>query len=465
MRAKKRDSSTERRILIAMITNKSALAGISSQWEDGLFQVKWSNLIAQWCVDFFNEYNEAPLGAIEGIYESWANSQPDDDTAELVDKFLVSLSGEYEEQGREVNAGYVIDLAGEHFNSVKLKRLSDAVQGDISTGNTKKALLRVNSFSHLEIGRENSVDVFNDSQAFREAFEESRESLVNYPQALKYFFQDALERDAFIAFMGPEKRGKTWWLLDVAFRSALQRRRVAFFEVGDMSQKQILKRFATRVAKRPMKAKKIEYPVSIDRDGGTSKAVVETEMREWKKALSWQEAYKNAQRAVKAKIKSKDSYFRLSVHPNNSISVVGIQSILQTWENTSGWVPDVIVIDYADILAPVSHSSDSRDAINDTWKRLRGLSQERHCLVVTATQADAASYKQDTIDSSNFSEDKRKLAHVTGMVGINSSEAEKEFGLQRLNWIVLRESDFNSSRCVHVAGCLDVGNPAILSTF
>ena len=84
---------------------------------------------------------------------------------------------------------------------------------------------------------------------------------------------------------------------------------------------------------------------------------------------------------------------------------------------------------------------------------------------MTATQADAASYKQDTIDSSNFSEDKRKLAHVTGMVGINSSEAEKEFGLQRLNWIVLRESDFNSSRCVHVAGCLDVGNPAILSTF
>jgi hypothetical protein len=125
----------------------------------------------------------------------------------------------------------------------------------------------------------------------------------------------------------------------------------------------------------------------------------------------------------------------------------------------------VIVIDYADILANPPGFNESRDATNATWKHLRRLSQERHCLVVTATQADAASYRAETIDASNFSEDKRKLSHVTGMVGINSTPEEKENSMQRLNWVVLRESEFNVTRCVHVASCIDIGNPAVKSIF
>ena len=155
---------------------------------------------------------------------------------------------------------------------------------------------------------------------------------------------------------------------------------------------------------------------------------------------------------------------RLSCHPNSSLTVGGIRAILQNWERT-GWVPDVIVIDYADILAPPHGIADTRDQINSTWKQLRALSQSTHSLVVTATQADAASYNTNTIGRANFSEDKRKLAHVTGLVGLNANSDEKECGILRLNWIVLRESAFTETQCVHVAGCLEIGNPAVKSTF
>ena len=125
----------------------------------------------------------------------------------------------------------------------------------------------------------------------------------------------------------------------------------------------------------------------------------------------------------------------------------------------------MIVIDYADILAPPHGVADTRDQINSTWKQLRALSQSTHSLVVTATQADANSYNANTIGRSNFSEDKRKLAHVTGLVGLNANSDEKECGILRLNWIVLRESAFTETQCVHVAGCLEIGNPAIRATF
>jgi replicative DNA helicase len=167
---------------------------------------------------------------------------------------------------------------------------------------------------------------------------------------------------------------------------------------------------------------------------------------------------------MKGKVKSKKSYLKLSCHPNSSISVKGIEGILQTWERVD-WIPDVVVIDYADILAPLDGKADTREQINQTWKALRGMSQKLHCLVVTATQADAASYKVDTLTRSNFSEDKRKHAHVTGMVGLNQTKEEKLNGVLRLNWLDLREAEYTEYRCVHVAGCLALASPAMKSVW
>jgi hypothetical protein len=94
---------------------------------------------------------------------------------------------------------------------------------------------------------------------------------------------------------------------------------------------------------------------------------------------------------------------------------------------------------------------------------MRALSQEIDCLVVTATQANAASYKSELMGRWNFSEDKRKLAHCTGMIGINATVKEQDRGIQRLNWIVLREGEFSYTKCVNVANCLAISNPAIRS--
>jgi hypothetical protein len=167
---------------------------------------------------------------------------------------------------------------------------------------------------------------------------------------------------------------------------------------------------------------------------------------------------------MKKKIKSKKSYFKLSCHSNSTLSVRKIRSILADWERED-WVPDVIVIDYADILDMTYPGKEGRECINETWKQLRGISQDYHCLLVTATQANAAAYETKTLSQSNFSEDKRKIAHVTGMVGINFQEKEQDIDTVRLNWIVLRESKFNTKQCVHVARCLSIANPTVKSCF
>ena len=99
--------------------------------------------------------------------------------------------------------------------------------------------------------------------------------------------------------------------------------------------------------------------------------------------------------------------------------------MIKSWER-DGWLPDVIVIDYADLLAAESSRTEGRDTINGTWKALRALSQELHGLVVTATQSDANSATTGLLTRANFSEDKRKFAHITGMNGLNQNNEEKK---------------------------------------
>jgi len=464
MKIQKQNNNEERLILIGMIVDKIILGRISSKWQRGMFKSRWANIIANWCVSFYRKYEDVPMHQIESLFESWASETDDKETIKIVGRFLDTLSEEYEQLQTESNSDYIIDLAGKHFNRVRVERLADTIQGDIDRGKVTEAVNHVNTFNQIEMGVGEGINILHDLGAIQEAFQAKKEPLIQYPNDLGKFFKNSLERDGFISFMGPEGRGKSFWLMDVAYRAMLSRKRVVLFEAGDMSQNQVMRRLMIRSARHPLYPQTIEYPIEIEKKSNNS-VEVESEEKIFDNALSWRIAAKACRWLRKKKIKSKHSYFRLSCHPNSTLSVNSIQETIQNWTR-EGWIPDVIVIDYADILNMDHPGLEGRDRINETWKRLRSLSQIFHCLVVTATQADAASYDETRlITKKNFSDDKRKLAHVTGMIGLNQTTEEKEMGVMRLNWLKLRDEAFSERKVVFVAGCLAIGNPAIKSTF
>src|SRR5690606_10442718 len=156
--------------------------------------------------------------------------------------------------------------------------------------------------------------------------------------------------------------------------------------------------------------------------------------------------------------------FRVSTHTSGSLTVNGMLSILDLWERQDGFVSDMIVVDFADIMAS-DLKGEPRHQENDKWMRLRGLSQKKHALVVTATWTDSASYKVNTLSLSNFSEDKRKFGHVTAMYGLNQDpkNREKQLGIMRINEIVLREDAFSQYNQVSVLQNLSRGQPTLAS--
>ena len=73
----------------------------------------------------------------------------------------------------------------------------------------------------------------------------------------------------------------------------------------------------------------------------------------------------------------------------------------------------------------------------------------------------AASYDVKVMTAKHFSEDKRKNAHLTGMLGLNQTEEEKKRGIMRPGWVLLREGKFSSYDTVNVLQCLEIGQPIL----
>lgn len=463
MKVQRFDKSQVRKILTAMIVDPVVLGRIAFKWEKGLFSDDWANLVGGWCVAYYLKYGKAPRKNIEGLFQSWSEDSADKVTVEVVEKLLTTLSGNYISTAKDINSEYMIDLALEHFNKVQVEKLIDVLQGGLDSGKIDKAYKHATAFGKIELGLSKRTNPLENKETQMQAFTELGKPLFLHKGALANFYEDAFARDTFVSYMGPEKRGKTWFLIDAAWLAMQQGRRVAFFEVGDMSERQINRRFYVRAARRPWKPQTFQCPLSIEHpDNADSLPVIEFEERSYKKWLDPKEAIAACKKIVK---KAGKDLLRLWCYPNSTINMAGVLAELKMNER-AGWIPDVVVIDYADLLAPMpGFAGDSQDQIDATWKAMRSLSQQFHCCMITATQSDAASYYAETLDRSHFSRDKRKFAHVTAMIGINQTKAEKKLGLFRLNELVLRESYYEEEKCIWLAGCLAIGNPALRSTF
>lgn len=462
-----------------MVVSTPVLAAIADRWTDekGLFGSRWPNIIGSWCVKYYRKYRKAPRDQIESIFDRWAEKKEgkkDQETVKLVERFLDSISGQYSREKKKIQIQYVIDLASEQFNAVKAGDTCEVVSGLLEDGKIEEALSKMDEFKKIEMKTGRRISVLRDEKAIKRAFADKGEPVISFDNpedvGLKEFFGPALLRDTYILFEGPEKRGKSWVLQEMCWRAMLQGRKVAMFQVGDLSEAQIIRRFMVRASGRPLdatrKGKHIKVPVGITspRDAEGLAHVVHKE-KKWKEDLDYKAARDACRKIVGGWGKDPaNDLLMLDVYPNTSVSINGVSAALDSWRRELAWVPDLIAIDYADILAPIDGKVDTRFQIDATHRGMKKLSQQLHCLLISASQTNKESYDAPVIKMKHSSETKTKNAHANGLIGINRTDEEKEAGIFRFNWKAGREWDYNEDTCVYTAGSLALANPMMFST-
>lgn len=469
--------ATVRRILTGMIVNDRALSRIATTWTRDKFAAPWANLIGGWCVEYWKKYNRAPRKSIEALFGRWAEKNRDEASVKIVEKLLTHISNEYDYKSKSVHPDELVDRANAYFKEIRSERLIKSLEGDLEANDFEKFDQRLLAFQSRPdvMADSEDEDIFSNEDIVYSSFDNLEYMrLVRYPGALDKFFYNMLERGRFLAIQGAEKSGKSYWLEDIGIRGLQRRRRVGFFAIGDMTKLQMRWRMFERIALHPMWSNsggwpcKIKVPVRLvkpDYKAGEKLPRVKYKTLTFKRPLDGSKSWKACQDIMSDWTRSKHSYFKMAWYPNFTASMSTVVDKIKMWQDQD-FSPDIIILDYADLLAPTAGKQRTeREDTDINWKMMRAISQTNNCLFVTATQAKATAYKKRTQDRSDVGIDKRKQAHVDGMFAINFTDEEKELGVVRLNWLQKRHGFFTSKRQVYVGQCLSLAHPSVISAW
>jgi len=114
----------------------------------------------------------------------------------------------------------------------------------------------------------------------------------------------------------------------------------------------------------------------------------------------------------------------IKYYPTRSASVNTLAAHLKQME-IQEIKPDVVIVDYADILKPTAFYKEKRHATGETYENLRGMAGEFDLPIWTASQANRSSLEEDIIDASKVSEDYSKVMTADFVMSVSRKVEDK----------------------------------------
>ena len=135
---------------------------------------------------------------------------------------------------------------------------------------------------------------------------------------------------------------------------------------------------------------------------------------------------------VKKKIDALKGTLLIKYFPTKSASVQTLTSHLSQIE-IQGNKPDLVIVDYADILKGVG--SEKRHILENIYEDLRGLAGEIECPIWTASQANRSSLEEEIIDATKVAEAYSKVMIADFVVSVSRKVEDKIANTSRFHVI------------------------------
>jgi len=499
------DNTIEKRIVTGAIVDDEYLLFLKRLYNKKYFKISFANTVLKWVFNYYSKYNRAPRAEIEELYRENKRSLKKSE-ADIVKEFLYKLSKQHEQE-QVFNREYLLDQTKKYFKERSLKLLFTEGKSLLKKGNTDQVEKLLDSHKQSCQLTTNWVNPLDPKYIKSVYSKKDQRELFILPGELGRLI-GPFRREWFVAYFGPMKRGKTFQLKDFEILALTNRALGKGLKVAsislEMPHEDNSMRTWHRITGLPEEEKQyIKYPVFdcaknqtgtctfkktnsnkgklslFDKNG--EKLIFSPDMiykhcnycrfktnkrhkGKFEPTIWWQakKRYKMEEKDVLKKARSIrkkfGNNFRHRSFPAYTASLQDIKRELNDLEYMENFVPDVICIDYADILKT---SLQGRDGSDEIWKGLKGMAGERKCLVVSASQTNRKSIGKNRIGQVDVSDDIRKLAHIDLGMGINQNDIEKDYGVMRINFLAFRHKKSMENLEVTVLQNLDVGNPLL----
>jgi len=497
------NNSDEKKLLIGCIISDTFLGRILPLATDECIASSMAKVMMGWIREYYEKYKRAPRDDFEDMYNINAASL-DVAESDLIKKFINEI--DTTSIAVNFNEDVYYDRSVLYLKRNSLLHLTRSINahlmGDDVLG-AERVLVERKSIATSTL---KTIDVFRDTEPWVRAFDVASTPLFLMPGALGELLNEFLVRDSLLAVLAPEKRGKTFLMFEMAMRAVMARCNVLMAQCGDLSEEQSLERLGIRLTGRNRLSKYCKKHLSpvadcllnqkdicrdkhrlckvgIDTDKCKSKEdfmelseqyfpctyCKEKGLRQYQGAvyyetipevdpLTLQDTYKEV--TVWRKRHQKRSFKLLAV-PSKTLSMEMLEAHCEILANTENFIPDVVIVDYADIVIPNDSRLTGRDEINNIWISLKQFSQKWHCLVIAPTQANFAANEAELLGIGNFSDDKRKRAHITAEATLNRTLHEKRLGIMRVGVTLGRSGDVDERRTVTLLQDLWRGRPLL----
>ena len=137
---------------------------------------------------------------------------------------------------------------------------------------------------------------------------------------------------------------------------------------------------------------------------------------------------------VEKKIRNLKGKLLIKYFPTKSASVQTISAHLKQIE-LSGVKPDLVIVDYADILLPLGHFREKRHALGTIYEDLRSVAGELEIPIWTASQANRSALEEDVIGADKIAEDYSKVMTADFVMSMSRKVEDKIANTSRFHVI------------------------------
>lgn len=422
-------NSLQENLLVLLIFNDKVIPTILSVLEPGHFSSDIYKQIAIKAIDYYNQYRVPPKLHISDLFE--AELEENTGKSRVLQEVLQKL--------------YKISLDVESFNVqyilsqlhkfVKLANLKVAVRNSVDLINdedvegAERILSKALQLRLTEFDSGFALSDINKSFGF---LREQVEALPTGIQPLDDLGLGLVPQQLLV-LLGSANRGKSSFLVHLGKYAAATRKKVLHISL-EMSEQKMCQRYFQSffgLTKRQMEVPLTNFEFDeLRRLNGfsTTTLVNRKSLRDDDIATF-----------LKNKIKGGRVFDNLWIKrfPTSSLTISGLENFLDALERSNNFVPDVLLVDYADIMK--LDQRNLRISIGDTYKELRRIAVERNVAVGTVSQANRLAEGAKVLGLEHLGEDYSKAATADDVWAYVQTKSEERLGLARL--IVLKARD------------------------
>lgn len=384
-------SSFQIKVLAALITDRDFLQQISDILNPNYFDSDGGEWVAQKILEYFSKYKTSPtLDAFKLFLQEEKSDLLKTAVHETLSQVMTSLES--------VDLTFVKDQT---LNFCKNQTLKQAILKSVD-------LLKRSDYDGIKSAIDYAMRAGTDAdighvytEHLEDRFMESIRDVKPMPwKPLNDLTQGGLGKGELGIFVAPAGIGKSTALLNVAAHTA-RMGKTAFYYSLELSQTYVGARFDSHFS-------------------GIPPTELKTRRSEVEEALS----------KIKGEVVIK--YYPTKSATVNTIASHLEKSILQ------GYTPDVIIVDYADLLKDSSGRSAGRhdQVLGNIYEDLRGLAGTFNIPIYTASQANRSATEQEIIEADKIAESYSKIMIADLVVSLSRKVEDKLSGTGR--WHVIK---------------------------